>query len=239
MAAKVGFIGFGEVGTVFSAAMKQRGGEVAAYDLVASKVETGGVPYRPLDELARHADYILSTVTSREAMNAAAACRPFLSEGKTYVDLNSTSPSLKRRLQEVVRPSGAAFIEGAILGAVGVTGANTGILIGGPGGRTAAEFLAEAGLATSFYSEETGKASTFKMLRGIFSKGLEALLLELLVAARRAGIEDDLWADIAQFVNENDFQQAIGSAPTPSHMAAGTTRWPRSWKSCGNSASLP
>jgi 3-hydroxyisobutyrate dehydrogenase len=211
MSAKVGIIGFGEVGAVFSAAIRQHGVDVAAFDLLASRVESASVPFLPLEKLTRHSDYVLSTVTSREALNVAEACRPFLSAGKTYVDLNSTSPSLKRAIEAVVCPSGASFAEGAILGAVGVTGANTRILIGGPAGRAAAAFLSQAGLSASFYSDETGQASTFKMLRGIFSKGLEALLLELLVAARRAGIEDDLWADIVHFMDENDFQQVAAN----------------------------
>lgn len=211
MAASVGIIGFGEVGSVFSAAMRQRGVDVAAYDLIESRVEASGMPYRPLTQLVSKSAYILSTVTSLQALHAAEACVPFLSQGKTYVDLNSTSPSLKRRLAETVVSSGALFVEGAILGAVGVTGAATRILIGGPGSRTTAEFLTESGLSATFYSDEIGKASTFKMLRGIFSKGLEALLIELLIAARRAGIEDDLWTDVVQLMNDNDFQQVAGN----------------------------
>ena len=35
----------------------------------------------------------------------------------------------------------------------------------------------------------------FKMLRSVFSKGMEALLIEFLVAAERAGIRADLWAE--------------------------------------------
>jgi hypothetical protein len=33
-------------------------------------------------------------------------------------------------------------------------------------------------------------------LRSLFSKGFEALLLEARIAARRAGIGDDVWRDI-------------------------------------------
>jgi 3-hydroxyisobutyrate dehydrogenase-like beta-hydroxyacid dehydrogenase len=45
----------------------------------------------------------------------------------------------------------------------------------------------------------------FKMLRSIFSKGLEALVLELLLAGRRAGVEEDLWRDVVGFMTANPF----------------------------------
>ncbi len=88
-----------------------------------------------------------------------------------------------------------------------MTGAATRILIGGPAARAVVESLQAVGLSVSFFSEEIGKASTFKMLRSIFSKGLEALILELLIAGRHAGIESDLWADIAEFMGRNSFDR--------------------------------
>lgn len=203
----IGFIGFGEVGSTFAAAMRARGAEVAAYDVSVDRVTAAGVVYRPLPELARAARYLLSTVTTSAAVSAARSCAPFLTQDHVYVDLNSTSPAVKLELERIIRPTGAQFVEGAILGAVGVTGAATNILTGGPDGRAAAEALTALGLRAAFYSDETGKASTFKMLRGIFSKGLEALLLELLIAGRCAGIEKDLWADVSAFMAANPFER--------------------------------
>ena len=207
MSIRVGFIGFGEVGAIFSAAVSAGGAEVAAYDVVEEKVTAGGAIYRPLAELVECADYVLSTVTTSAAESAARSCLPYLRQGQAYVDLNSTSPSVKLELAAMIEPTGAHFVEGAILGAVGVTGAGTRILIGGRTGHAAAETLTRAGLRAAFYSAEIGKASRFKMLRSIFSKGLEALLLELLIAGERAGIAKDLWEDVAEFMARNPFDR--------------------------------
>ena len=207
MPVSVGFIGFGEVGCTFASAMRGRVAGLAAYDVVEQKVTAAGFPYKPLAELVGDADYVLSTVITAAAVEAARSCLPYLKSGQTYVDLNSTSPSVKQKLDAIVRPSGARFVEGAILGAVGVTGAATRILTGGGGGADAAQVLTDAGLRASFYSAEIGKASTFKMLRSIFSKGLEALILEFLIAGRRAGIEKDLWNDVAEFMGKNPFER--------------------------------
>jgi 3-hydroxyisobutyrate dehydrogenase-like beta-hydroxyacid dehydrogenase len=207
MPVRVGFIGCGEVASIFSAAVREHGAEVAGFDVVPEKAAAAGLGFLPLPELAEWSDCVLSTVTTSSAARAAEACVPHLKEGQLYVDLNSTSPSAKQRLSEIVRPSGARFVEGAILGAVGVTRAGTRILLGGPAAGEAAEALGALGLHVSPYSPEIGKASMFKMLRGIFSKGLEALILELLIAGRRAGIEPDLWKDVSEFMARNPFER--------------------------------
>ena len=134
----VGFIGFGEAGSTLSAAMRARGVEVAAYDIVEKKVTLSDVPYRPLGDLVRHADYLLSAVTTQAAVGVAENCARYLESGQVYVDLNSTSPAVKAELDRIIRPSGAHFVEGAILGAVGVTGADTKILVGGSKARAVA-----------------------------------------------------------------------------------------------------
>ena len=150
MRMRVGFIGFGEVGSTFSAAMRARGAEVAACDLVLERVAAGGVAPLSLPELAARSEFLISTVTTTSARSAAEACLPYLSERHVYVDLNSTSPSVKIELDRLIRPSGARFVEGAILGAVGVTGADTRILAGGPAARPAADALSAAGLRVCF-----------------------------------------------------------------------------------------
>ena len=206
MPIRVGFIGCGEVGSIFSAAVREHGADVAAFDVVAEKAAGAGLAFRPLDELANWSDCLLSTVTTSSAAAVAEACAPHLKAGQLYVDLNSTSPSVKVRLSEIIRPTGARFVEGAILGAVGVTRASTRILLGGAAAEEAATALAALGLRVSAYSTEIGKASMFKMLRSIFSKGLEVLILELLIAGRRAGIEPDLWKDVSEFMARNPFE---------------------------------
>jgi 3-hydroxyisobutyrate dehydrogenase-like beta-hydroxyacid dehydrogenase len=58
---------------------------------------------------------------------------------------------------------------------------------------------------------QIGNASMLKMLRSIFMKGIEALILECLVAGQRAGIAADLFADIQQFMDERPFEQLTNS----------------------------
>ncbi len=204
---KIGFIGFGEVGRTFAQEMKAKGAEVFYFDILEKKPEEW-VTFLPLKDLIHRCDIILSTVTTDVARGVAEQAVACLGSDKTYADMNSTSVSAKKRIAEIIRPSGAHFIEGAILSAVGETGPKASILVSG---KTAQEFswlMNRLGLINVKYlSPNIGEASLVKMIRSIFSKGVECLLLEMLIAGKRAGIVDYLWNDIVDFMTKNSFER--------------------------------
>ncbi|HUP97783.1 MAG TPA: DUF1932 domain-containing protein [Usitatibacter sp.] len=214
---RIAFLGFGEVAVAFSSALAARGLEISAYDILMDipggveklQARAGSkVTFSPLAEAVRGSDYIFSTVTTGVALDAARRCATQLLPHQYFVDLNATAPGLKAAIGEVVQGAPARFVEGALLGAVGVTGAKTEILLGGPHARAAQRDLAGAmGMNARFYSEEIGKASTFKMLRSVFSKGMEALLVEFLVAGERAGIREDLWEEVTTLFATQPFEK--------------------------------
>jgi 3-hydroxyisobutyrate dehydrogenase-like beta-hydroxyacid dehydrogenase len=231
---KIGIIGFGEVGYTFSKAMVANGAEVRVYDILFESpihkkefqykiLEIGCIP-SGLSELCTESEYIVSTVVTQAALEVAAKCSPLLDQESVYIDLNSTSPSVKVKIREIIEANKGEFVEGAILGAVGASGAKTKILTSGIKGKEVANNLKEKGLNTEYYSKTIGQASMFKMLRSIFSKGVEILLLEMLVAGRRAGIAADLWTDITEFMNSKPFEE-IASNWVQSHAVAHIRRY--------------
>jgi 3-hydroxyisobutyrate dehydrogenase-like beta-hydroxyacid dehydrogenase len=219
---RVAFIGFGEVAAAFSSALIARGVQVAAHDVLLDqpdgsarlKSRAGGmtIEFCALPQAIGDASYVLSTVTTSVAQEAARRCVPHLHPGQTYVDFNATDPDIKSDIARIISPSGAAFVEGAVLGAVGVTGAKTEILLGGPNAKRAEPDIAgKMGLNARFYSEEIGKASMFKNLRSVFSKGLEALLVEFLTAGERAGIRADLWREVTELMANVPFDKTASN----------------------------
>jgi 3-hydroxyisobutyrate dehydrogenase-like beta-hydroxyacid dehydrogenase len=214
----IAFVGFGEVASAFCGALASRGAEITAYDILFEQPDGTGklkaraagtrVTFGALPEVLRGADYVFSTVTTTVATKAARLCAPHLRDGQVYVDLNASEAAVKQEISTVVSEAGAAFVEGALLGAVGVTGAKTEILLGGPHARRVELDLREGlGLNARFYSEEIGRASTFKMLRSVFSKGMEALLVEFLAAGERAGLREDLWAEVSGLFAKQPFDK--------------------------------
>jgi 3-hydroxyisobutyrate dehydrogenase-like beta-hydroxyacid dehydrogenase len=203
---KIGFIGFGEVGKTFSKEMTANGAEVYYYDIVDKKPEEG-ISFLPLRELVLTCNIILSTVATHVAIEVAKEAVKYLDSGKTYADMNSTSASVKNKIAQIIEKSGANFIEGAILSAVGETGPRASILVSGKKAEEFSRFMNRYGLINlKYFSSNIGDASLVKMIRSIFSKGVECLLLEMLIAGKRAGVEDYLWKDIVDFMTKNSFK---------------------------------
>jgi 3-hydroxyisobutyrate dehydrogenase len=200
-----GIVGHGVVGSLFSRLLCNRGARVLSYDclldrpetasLMQKKIEDDGSKACSLAEVLGASDYILSVVTPQSCREIADCVSRLLRGHQVFVDLTSTAPAVKRMIGAIVNSSGATFVEGVILGAVSSLTSPI-ILLGGPDGDSAALVFQQYGLAARFYSPEIGRASAFKMLRSIFSKGMEAVLVETLVAARRAGLLDEIWEEI-------------------------------------------
>lgn len=231
---KIGIIGFGEVGRTFSKALKEKGSEIRVYDIFLespthatefrNKIIDAGCSPTGLKELCRKSEYVFSMVVTQAALKVAEMCSPLLTKESIYIDFNSTSPTIKEKIGKIIEANDGEFVEAAILGAVGATGAKTRTLIAGKKGQEVAENLNEMGLNTQYYSKIVGQASMFKMLRSIFSKGVEILLLEMLVAGRRADIALDLWNDICEFMNSKPFED-IASNWVQSHAVAHVRRF--------------
>jgi 3-hydroxyisobutyrate dehydrogenase-like beta-hydroxyacid dehydrogenase len=217
----IAFIGFGEVASRFSEALQSGGAKVYAYDVLldapdgqrklAERARGTAPSFLPLRDCVEGAGIVLCTVTTDVAVAAATQCMAYLRPGQVYVDLNATSPSVKREIAALVSQRGADFVEGAILPAVGVMGAKSQVVVCGAKAAGTAATLNALGLNFSDYGPEIGKASSFKMLRSVFSKGLEALLVECLLAGRRAGVADDLWKEIVATIDAASFEQVGGN----------------------------
>ncbi len=226
---KIGIIGFGTVGTVLSNIFNKSGIEFAVYDVlieddihketILNKAIKYNAPVADLSSLIEQSTYIISTVTTQVAETVAGKCVSYLKDDQFFIDCNSTSPVIKINIQNIIEASKADFIEGVILNAVNPGDATIEMLIGGKKGKEVVSFLQQSNIKAKFYSEEVGKASMFKMLRSIFSKGVEVLLIEMLVSAKKAGIENDLWREITTFMDSKPFEQ-IGETWIKSHAVA-------------------
>ncbi len=213
---QIGILGFGEAGSAFAKTLADNNADVFIYD---SKWETPNtkppliensnchqIRFCSLSDLLASAEIVLSTVTTNSALSAAKTCMSGLSSQHLYCDLNSTAPSVKVDLYNLLERAKIKFVEGAILGAIGVTGGQTKILLGGELAADLSQILNSLGLNTLPYSNKIGQVSAFKMLRSIFSKGLEALILEFLVAGRKSGLEKDLWCEVTALFDTNKFE---------------------------------
>ena len=191
----IGFIGFGEAGFTIASGLREAGVErLCAYDIATGSGDRGplireraGISHTALvtssSEAASASDILFSTVTSSSSLEAAHQATPFLGSRHIYADLNSVSPARKREIADVVRASGAGFVEAAVMAPVQPYGHRVPMLLGGDASSRFIEALAPFDMRLTDLHADVGTAAAVKMCRSIVVKGLEALLAECVLAA--------------------------------------------------------
>jgi len=149
-------------------------------------------------DLAAQADLVISAVTANQAVPVAMALAPGLRAGTWVLDLNSASPGAKRRAAAAVEAAGGRFVEGAVMTSVPPYRIGVPLLLGGPQAAALQPGLAALGFAAAVAAQRLGVASATKMCRSVIIKGMEAMFLESLLAARAHGVEDAVLASLAE-----------------------------------------
>jgi 3-hydroxyisobutyrate dehydrogenase-like beta-hydroxyacid dehydrogenase len=129
---------------------------------------------------------------------------PVLSAEQLYADLNTTSAEVKRQVAATIAPSGAAFVDVAVLAPVPGLGLRTPCLVSGPGAERFADVFGALGMPVESIGGLPGDAATRKLLRSVFMKGLAAAVIESLSAAELAGCESWLRAQIVSVLTGAD-----------------------------------
>lgn len=197
----VAIIGFGEAGGIFAHDFAKRGMDVSVFDILFNsnrqrqpmlrKAQACRVAaVHSLKDCLHKAELVISAVTASSALDVAKAAGAILSEGQLFLDINSVSPETKRKAARYVERRKARFIEAAVMSAVPKERLRVPILLGGPNAFETAELLQRIGMNAMPFSDQLGVASAVKMCRSVIIKGLEALAIESLFAARMYGAED-------------------------------------------------
>jgi 3-hydroxyisobutyrate dehydrogenase-like beta-hydroxyacid dehydrogenase len=127
-----------------------------------------------------------------------------------FLDMNSVSPKRKIETAALVAPTGAAYVDVAVMAPAAPYLHKVPCLIGGPGAAALAPRAAALGMKMELVSGEVGQASAIKMFRSIVVKGLEALLVESMTAAAEYGVEDRVLASLKETWPGIDWQKLSG-----------------------------
>lgn len=218
---QIGFIGLGDVGSRFSAGVALGGrAEVVGYDERLGQSEfadkearcrEGGVR---LAETARQvidgSDIIIAATSCARAIETAKQYLPYLTPGQIYVDINSAVPEIKREIAALVNGAGARFADGGIMGSPLQGGHRVEVLLSGAPAEEVSAALNGCGMNTRFIAREVGRASGLKILRSIFTKGLEALLIEAYSSAYAYGVLDEVKSSILHILTKEDLDVMLG-----------------------------
>jgi len=114
-----------------------------------------------------------------------------------FADCNAVSPQTVREIDGVIRDAGSVFIDAGIVGPPPRGKSGTRIYVSGPDAYLFTQFN-NPSLMVRVVSERIGDASGVKMCYGAITKGAVALGVELLIAARRLGVEQALEAEFKE-----------------------------------------
>ena len=106
-----------------------------------------------------------------------------------FVDCNAISPATLQAIEAAVTGAGARCVDGAIIGSPPRGKASVNLYFSGPDA-PALEVFATPQMKVRILGPRNGEASALKMCYGAMNKGITALMLETLMAARRFGVED-------------------------------------------------
>jgi len=176
---------------------------LCAYDIKFSDPDS--VPKRALaahprvrrcddpEAAASGCELVVSAVTAAEVLAATESVVAGMGEECIYLDLNSVSPATTKAAAAVVENAGACYVEAAVMSPIGPRRIESPILLGGPHAEAFAPVAESLGFTGArYFSAEFGQASAAKMCRSVIIKGMEALIIEALLPARRFGVESEV-----------------------------------------------
>ncbi|MFZ2388284.1 MAG: DUF1932 domain-containing protein [Polaromonas sp.] len=199
----IGLIGYGEVGKIFSAGLKDKPGvtTLSAWDVKLANPATqaaeqahaqaAGVTAQPSARaLCEASDLVISAVTASNTLAVAQEAAQFIRPGTIFLDLNSASPGTKQQCAALIDAAGAHYVEAGVMTSVPPYGIKVPMLLGGAKAAELAPLLTGWGMDVKAVSDRLGVASAIKMCRSVMIKGLEALVIESYATARAYGVED-------------------------------------------------
>jgi 3-hydroxyisobutyrate dehydrogenase-like beta-hydroxyacid dehydrogenase len=216
--ARIGLIGLGEVGTVLADDLARPGAALSAWDLKfddQTSPPSRAAAARPLlrrgrdaADAVRDCELVISAVTAAQTVAAAKAAAAALAPGAFYLDLNSSSPAAKIEAAALLAARGGRYVEAAVMSPISPRRLASPILMGGPEAEAFLPVARALGFTgASRFSAEYGQAAAAKLCRSVVVKGLEALLLESLIAARHYGVERAVLRSLDGLAGPNDWSE--------------------------------
>lgn len=196
---KFALIGGGVVGRCYGQALVQAGIEfLGLIDSQPSEdtfrfadAQARTVHRMPGDWL-READWVVSAVFGSAALDVAQQALRHMRPGSHFVDMTTASPQDTQAASSAADALGVHFVDVAITGAVNLHGPRTPLLMAGKQTSEAAEVFARLGAPIKLVGQRAGDAVALKLLRSIYTKGLEALTIECLTVAHVTGLREPL-----------------------------------------------
>ena len=202
MTTVIGLLHPGEMGAAVGAAARLNGARVVWVsagrgDATRARAAAAGLEdVGSLERLVAESGLILSVCPPAAAADVAREVAGLGFRG-AYVDANAVAPDTTLRVGEIVAGSGAAFVDGGIIGPPPHRPGTTRLYLSGLGAADVAAQFTQGPLTAIALDHRIGAASALKMAYAGWNKGSQALLLAIRALAAREGVDEALvreWA---------------------------------------------
>ncbi len=214
---KIALIGGGMVGRSFGEAFAANGMTVAwiwdakpSPELHAFAKSIGANVYDGSGQWLAEADLVVSAVFGTVAYEVAELAMQHMHANAMFVDMTTADPSDMEKAGALSKKHHVNFVDVAITGAVNLHGAKTPLLCAGEKAEDVAHIFQTLGTPIQVVGSKPGDAAALKLLRSIFTKGLEALSVECLLTAEKRGLRNQIH-DILSDVDKGSLRALMES----------------------------
>jgi 3-hydroxyisobutyrate dehydrogenase-like beta-hydroxyacid dehydrogenase len=154
----------------------------------------GIVDLGSLDKLAAQCDVILSIMNPGAALEFAQQLARSIKRAGTrplVVDCNAIAPTTMQAVHAAIAAAGAPCLDAGMFSPPPREGAHGRLFVSGPGA-DALNVFATPDMSVRVLSDRIGDSSALKMCDAVISKGVTALVLQMLIAAQRYGVAKEL-----------------------------------------------
>ena len=200
----IGIVGLGNMGGRIARRIVSAGRDVMGYDADPGRITDAGVrPAQSVAEVARGADAVLLSLPDSPVVEAVVLAeedglRAHGHPGQVVIDLTTAAPSSTVRLHAALAERGIELIDAGISGGAAAAEAGTlTIMAGGSAGALErVRWALEPFSAKVFHVGETGAGHTVKLLNNFLNAISLAATAEVMVAARKAGLDLQVVLDV-------------------------------------------
>ena len=215
----LGFVGFGEAAFGITMGLKSEGFEyITAYDkayqqppqskIITERAKTAEIELLPsVEKVLEVSNMVISATSASEAVNVANAAAPFLRKGDIFVDVNAACPDTMKEVFDILRKTDCIFVDVAMMADVKSNRHKVPMFVSGPGAERFENLMSPYGMNIRIVGDAPGQASAIKMVRSVFTKGVEALLMEVFTAAQEYKIVDLTMENLAKSMDSTTFEK--------------------------------
>ena len=200
---RLGVVGVGNMGCRIARRLLDAGEDVVGYDREPERPRAVGLALAPsLASLVRETDVVLLSLPDSPVIESVVlgdgGVLANSREGQIVVDLSTASPDSSVAIHEALAARGVAFLDAGISGGAKAAEAGTlTVMVGGPVEAVeAVRPILESFASRIFHMGESGAGHVAKLLNNFLNGVSLAATAEVMLAARRAGLDLEQFLDV-------------------------------------------